>query len=81
MPFEDLLDLEEGNSSEKRCQEGAKLKGGPQLADRTETAYHIHKDATAQYAPYLRHAQLPTYKLSLATRLYGQWLIEDDLNN
>ena len=51
------------------------------MADRTETAYHIHKDATARYAPYLRHAQLPTYKLSLVTRLYGQWLIEHDLNN
>ena len=44
-------------------------------------AYHIHKDATARYAPYLRHVQLPTYKLSLAARVYGQWLIEDDLNN
>ena len=27
-----------------------------------------------------RHAQLPTYKLSLAAHLHGQWLIEDDLN-
>ena len=23
---------------------------------------------------------MPTYKLSLATRLHGQWLIDDDLN-
>ena len=75
------LDLGERNSSEKRCQEGATLKGEPQLADRKETAYHIHKDTTARYALYLRHAQLPTYKLSLATRLYGQWLIENDLDN
>ena len=60
---------------------GATLIGGRQLADCTETTYHIHKDATARYAQYLRHVQLPTYKLSLATRLYGQWLIEDDLNN
>ena len=29
------------------------LKGGPQLADRAETADHIHKDATDRYAPYL----------------------------
>ena len=27
------------------------LKGGPQLADRAETADHIHKDATDRYAP------------------------------
>ena len=30
------------------------LKGGPQLADRAETADHIHKDATDRYAPCLR---------------------------
>ena len=33
------------------------LKGGPQLADRAETAdqiHHIHKDATDRYAPCLR---------------------------
>ena len=30
------------------------LKGGPQLADRTETADHIHKDATDRYALCLR---------------------------
>ena len=33
------------------------LKGGPQLADRAETAdqiHHIHKDATNRYAPCLR---------------------------
>ena len=30
------------------------LKGGPQLADRTETADHIHKDATDRYAPCLQ---------------------------
>ena len=29
-------------------------KGGPQLADRAETADHIHKDATDRYAPCLR---------------------------
>jgi len=43
------------DSSENRRQEGATLKGGRQLADRTETIYHIHKDATDRYAPYLRH--------------------------
>ena len=30
------------------------LKGGPQLADRAETADRIHKDATDRYAPCLR---------------------------
>ena len=30
------------------------LKGGPLLADRSETADHIHKDATDQYAPCLQ---------------------------
>ena len=30
------------------------LKGGPQLADRTETADHIHRDATDLYAPCLK---------------------------
>ena len=30
------------------------LKGGPQLADRADTADHIHKDATDRYAPCLR---------------------------
>ena len=30
------------------------LKGGPQLADRAETADHIHKNATDRYAPCLR---------------------------
>ena len=33
---------------------GVILKGGPQLADRAETADHIHKDATDRYAPSLR---------------------------
>ena len=36
------------------------LKGGPQLADRVETADHIHKDATDRYAPYLRGGPLRT---------------------
>ena len=74
-------DLEEGNSIEKRCQEGGHTKRRMTIGNRTETTYHIHKDATARYAPYLRHVQLPTYKLSLATCLYGQWLTEGDLNN
>ena len=26
------------------------------------------------------HTAQPTYKLSMAMRLHGQWLIEDDLN-
>ena len=34
------------------------LKGGPQLADRAETADHIHKDATDRYAPCLRALML-----------------------
>ena len=33
---------------------GHTLKGGPQLADRAETADHIHKDATDRYAPCLQ---------------------------
>ena len=33
---------------------GGILKGGPQLADRAETADHIHKNATDRYAPCLR---------------------------
>ena len=33
---------------------GGILKGEPQLADCTETADHIHKDATDRYAPCLR---------------------------
>ena len=33
---------------------GGRLKGRPQLADRAETADHIHKDATDRYAPCLR---------------------------
>ena len=39
-----------------------------------------HTACCSVYWPHIRHAQLPTYKLSLATRLQGQWLIEDDLN-
>ena len=37
------------------------LKGGPQLADRAETAdqiHHIHIDATDRYAPCLRGGPL-----------------------
>ena len=30
------------------------LKGGPHLADRAETADHIHQDATDRYAPSLQ---------------------------
>ena len=37
-----------------RSLNGGLLKGGPQLADRAETAHHIHKDATDRYAPCLR---------------------------
>ena len=37
-----------------RDQSGLTLKGGPQLADRADTADHIHKYATDRYAPYLR---------------------------
>ena len=33
---------------------GGRLKGRPELADRAETADHIHKDATDRYAPCLR---------------------------
>ena len=33
---------------------GGILGGGPQLADRAETADHIHKDATDRYAPCLQ---------------------------
>ena len=33
---------------------GGTVKGGPQLADRAETADHIHKDATDRYAPCLQ---------------------------
>ena len=36
----------------------ATLKGGPQLADRVETADHIQKDATGRYAPRLRGGPL-----------------------
>ena len=39
-----------------------------------------HTECCSVYWLHIRHAQLPTYKLSLATRLHGQWLIEDDLN-
>ena len=39
-----------------------------------------HTGCCSVYCPHIRHAQLPIYKLSLATRLHGQWLIEDDLN-
>ena len=40
---------------------GGILKGGPQLADRGETAdhiHHIHKDATDRYTPCLRGCPL-----------------------
>ena len=39
-----------------------------------------HSACCSVYWPHIRHAQLPTYKLSLATPLHGQWLIKDDLN-
>ena len=51
-----------------------------QCQDGVVLAVLRHTACYSVYWPCIRHDQLPTYKLSLATRLHGQCIIEDDLN-